>query len=113
MPHTFLDALAPPSLTKQVLTNQHFREAGEITGQPFDISETMREKIDGAGFTNVHERIYKNPMGSWPADRKLRELGRWTLLGFDVGLEGYVLATFTRVLKVSFSPVWMQQMLRP
>lgn len=77
---------------------QLFLEAGEITGQTFEISERMRGQIEEAGFTNVHEKVYKNPIGSWPADPKLKELGRWTQLGFDIGLEGYALATLTRVL---------------
>jgi hypothetical protein len=80
---------------------QLFREAGEITGQVFDVLGTMREDIEGAGFINIHERFYKDPIGSWPADPKLREVGKWTLLGLDLGLEGYALATLTRVLGVS------------
>ncbi|PSS22460.1 hypothetical protein M430DRAFT_65619 [Amorphotheca resinae ATCC 22711] len=75
-----------------------FREAGEITGQTFTIAETMKEEIENAGFVNVVEKVYKAPLGPWPADPKLQELGRWTLLGFDTGLEGFVLAILTRTL---------------
>ena len=77
---------------------QLFQEAGKITGQTFEISERMRGEIEEAGFTNIHEKLYKCPMGGWPADPKLKELGQWTQLGFDIGLEGYALATLTRVL---------------
>jgi hypothetical protein len=61
----------------------------------------MKRDIIAAGFENVVETLYKVPMGGWASDPKLRELGRWTLLGFDIGLEGHALATFTRVLGVS------------
>ena len=61
----------------------------------------MKQKITEAGFVNVVEQVYKTPLGGWPADAKLRELGQWALLGFDTGLEGYALATLTRVLGVS------------
>jgi hypothetical protein len=61
----------------------------------------MKSDIEQAGFVNVVERVLKIPLGGWAADRKLRELGRWALLGFDTGLEGYNLATLTRVMGVS------------
>ncbi len=62
----------------------------------------MKDKITEAGFVNVVEKVYKTPLGGWPADPKLRELGQWALLGFDIGLEGYALATLTRVLGVCY-----------
>jgi hypothetical protein len=61
----------------------------------------MKEEIENAGFVNVVEKVFKAPIGPWPADPKLQELGRWTLLGFDTGLEGFVLAILTRTLGVS------------
>ncbi|KUJ13013.1 S-adenosyl-L-methionine-dependent methyltransferase [Mollisia scopiformis] len=82
-----------------------FEEAGEITGQTFKIAEIMKEKIERAGFVNVVEKVFKAPMGGWPADPKLREIGQWTLLGFLSGLEGYALATLTRVLQWSVDEV--------
>ena len=80
---------------------QLFAEAGAITGQIFNVTDIMKQKILEAGFVNVVEQVYKTPLGGWPADAKLRELGQWALLGFDTGLEGYALATLTRVLGVS------------
>jgi hypothetical protein len=80
---------------------QLFTKVGEITGQSFRISDTMRDNIKEAGFVNVVEKVFKTPLGGWPADPKLKEIGRWTLLGFDIGLEGYVMAGLTRALKVS------------
>jgi hypothetical protein len=77
-------------------------EAGRRTGQSFRISDFMRQEIETAGFVNVVEKIYKTPIGGWAADPKLRELGQWALLGIDTGLEGYTLATLTRVMGVSY-----------
>lgn len=88
--------LAPDSPLRRF--SELYCEAGEITGQTFEIAEKMRGEIEKAGFTNIHEKVYKDPMGAWPADPKLRQLGQWTQLGFDIGLEGYALAPFTRVL---------------
>jgi len=50
------------------------------------------------GFVNVVERVFKVPIGGWPADPKLRELGQWTLLEFVTGIEGYAMALLTRVM---------------
>jgi hypothetical protein len=61
----------------------------------------MKGEIEAAGFTNVVETVIKTPLGGWPAGPKLRKLGQWALLGFDIGLEGYAMATLTRVLNVS------------
>lgn len=79
---------------------QLFKEASEITGQDFRIADFMAQHISEAGFINVAEKVLKTPLGGWPADQKLRELGQWALLAFDTGLEGYALATLTRVLEV-------------
>lgn len=59
---------------------QLFVEAGEITGQTFEISEQMKERIDRAGFVNVAEWTFKTPIGGWPADPKLKKLGQYALL---------------------------------
>jgi len=64
----------------------------------------MRRDIEAAGFTKITEKIFKDPMGTWPADARLRELGRWTLLSFDIGLEGYALAILTRSMGVCHLP---------
>jgi hypothetical protein len=61
----------------------------------------MKPMIAASGFENVTETVIKTPIGGWAADPKLRELGRWALLGFDIGLEGYAMATLTRVLNAS------------
>ncbi|KAH6719682.1 methyltransferas-like protein [Leptodontidium sp. MPI-SDFR-AT-0119] len=75
-----------------------FAQAGAINGQIFNVTDIMMPKIREAGFVNTVEQVFKVPLGGWPADVKLRELGQWALLGFDTGLEGYSLATLTRVL---------------
>lgn len=60
----------------------------------------MKQEIEKE-FVNVVETTYRVPIGGWPADPDLRELGKWALLGFDEGLEGNALAILTRVMGVS------------
>jgi hypothetical protein len=56
--------------------------------------------IPAAGFVNYHETVCKLPFGSWPADKKLKLLGRWILSSMDTAFEAYGLALFTRVLNM-------------
>lgn len=61
----------------------------------------MSSKIAQAGFVNLHEKTYKTPLGEWSSDPKLQELGKWNLLQFDVGLEGFCIQLLTNIMGVS------------
>jgi len=61
----------------------------------------MEDMIAATGFEKMEQKIIYTPLGRWHPDRKLRELGKWALLGFDIGLEGYAMATLTRHMGVS------------
>lgn len=100
-PHHLPQSLSP-SLPSHSSTNvpQLFEEAGKKTGCTFEISELMGDMISSAGFINRVDTTIKTPIGGWEQDPKLRELGLWAFLGFDRGLEGYTMATLTRVLGV-------------
>jgi hypothetical protein len=60
----------------------------------------MASDMTTAGFINLREETFKTPMGEWSSDPKLRELGRWNLLQFDVGLEGFAMQLLTREMGV-------------
>jgi len=61
----------------------------------------MKSGMEKAGFVNVVEKRFKVPYGDWPRDPKLKDVGRWSLLGLDLGIAGFIMATFTRHLGVS------------
>jgi hypothetical protein len=64
----------------------------------------MAGHIADAGFVDVVERRFKWPIGPWSSDSRLKEIGRWNLLNWEEGMEGWVIAPYTRVLGVSFDP---------
>ncbi|KAI9764329.1 MAG: hypothetical protein M1840_008547 [Geoglossum simile] len=68
-------------------------------GKKLNIAETYKDLITNAGFEDVQDDTYKNPLGTWPKDKRLKELGQWIALGTHEGLEPYSLALLTRVLK--------------
>lgn len=55
------------------------------------------------GFTDITEHKFLWPIGPWPRDSHLKELGRWGERNWVDGMEGWVMALFTRVLGVSLS----------
>ena len=61
-------------------------------------SAALKTKFENAGFTNVEVVNKKIPMGRWPEDQKLKEIGMWQLEAFLSGLEAFSLAIFCRCL---------------
>jgi len=52
-----------------------------------------------AGFSDVTHKSFKMPLGMWPQDKKLKEVGMCNLLQYLDGVDSFVMAPFTRVLK--------------
>jgi SAM-dependent methyltransferase len=59
-------------------------------------------KLEGwvrdAGFENVHHRLLPIPVGQWPKDKKLKEIGALDLIQFLDGAEAMTLRVLTTVL---------------
>jgi hypothetical protein len=62
----------------------------------------MKQYMLDAGFVDVEEQKFVWPIGAWPKDPKLKDLGRWGERNWADGLEGWVLALYTRILGVSY-----------
>ena len=69
------------------------------------ICENMTSLIQEAGFVDVVEKRFIWPIGPWSSDPKLKEVGRWNLLNWEEGMEGWVMALYTRQLKWSYDDV--------
>lgn len=76
-------------------------ECGRRLKKTFKIAEEMAGMISSAGFVDVVEKRFKWPIGPWSSDPRLKEIGRWNLLNWEEGMEGWVIAPYTRVLGVS------------
>lgn len=74
-------------------------EAATKLGNRMDIAPELLEITQKAGFPDATQRILKSPMGVWPKNSKLKEMGAVGREIFNVGgAESYGLALFTRVL---------------
>ncbi|KAH8145923.1 uncharacterized protein LAJ45_10065 [Morchella importuna] len=60
-----------------------------------------KEYLEGAGFIDITEEIRHMPVGPWPKDPHLKEIGHWALVNTETSFEAYGLALFTRVLGMS------------
>jgi hypothetical protein len=60
--------------------------------------KNMAEQMKTAGFINVTVQSFKMPVGPWPKDKRLREAGKFNLVGLDSGLTGLTLRVYTQIL---------------
>lgn len=75
-----------------------FREGGKIMDRPFFVRELQEEAFNKAGFVDQQKVIYKIPIGGWPKDPKLAEVGRFVKATLENDLEGYTLMMWQQVL---------------
>ncbi len=55
-------------------------EASVNLGCPLDTADSCKRLLEEAGFEDVVEKEYKWPMNRWPQDKKLREIGEFSIL---------------------------------
>jgi len=79
-----------------------FRKAGPLMGgQDFFLIEgdEFVKRLEEAGFGEVKTRVVKVPVGSWPADRKLKDIGGVNLFSMHRDVEAFALYVLTSILK--------------
>ncbi|SPO06578.1 uncharacterized protein DNG_09268 [Cephalotrichum gorgonifer] len=70
-----------------------FAEGGKRTGRSSTVLEdnTQQKAIQEAGFVDVQVFDYKGPLGTWPKDPVLKELGSLAQAAWEADIEGYIL----------------------
>ncbi|KAM5526678.1 Phosphoethanolamine N-methyltransferase 3-like protein 1 [Fusarium oxysporum f. sp. phaseoli] len=66
-----------------------YEEGGKKLGNPTFVHGLQRQAIEEAGFTGVKVTDYKFPIGDWPKDPKLAEIGQYVKATLENDLEGY------------------------
>lgn len=77
-----------------------FLEAGDRWGKTFQVIDEGRSKLIETGFKDVTTHKFKCPIGGWPKDPLLKEIGRFNRVDIEEGMEGYVMMLFTKYLGV-------------
>ncbi|RMJ18073.1 hypothetical protein CDV36_002248 [Fusarium kuroshium] len=67
-------------------------------GKPIDCAPMWKAKMIAAGFENVQEEIRKMPLGAWPKDPKLKEIGKFQAIQEAQAIESYTPQIFSAVL---------------
>lgn len=93
------DSIHPSSPLQQ--SNALAIECGQRFGKPMGIQTHIKGWITEAGFEDVVEEIFKWPLGDWPADPKLKDIGRWNAKMWNLGIEGWSLRLLTQTHGVS------------
>ncbi|KAF4342474.1 demethylmenaquinone methyltransferase [Fusarium beomiforme] len=84
-----------------------FEQVGETTGRTFDFTKgKLATMAKGAGFVSVTPQTHKVPVGRWPKEKKMKELGTFVGLGFSQALDGFIKLPLCEILK--WSPEEMQ-----
>jgi len=73
-------------------------EFSRATGKVFANRNTQQQMLD-AGFEDIVEKTFKIPLGPWSIDERYREIGKWFEHFWITGMQGWILAPATRVLK--------------
>ncbi|KAJ4299604.1 hypothetical protein N0V90_004850 [Kalmusia sp. IMI 367209] len=73
-------------------------EAAAKFGKVIKVGHTLKERLLSAGFVDVHEKIVKVPIGPWPKDPKMKEIGRYQREHMAIGIEPYTLGFLGKIL---------------
>lgn len=97
-----------PTYADQILTafSQSVLNAGETkTHMSFDVINSMHAELLASDFVDVHTQTFIWPIGPWPKDPYLKDLGRWGERNWCDGIEGWVMALYTRLLGWTYEEV--------
>ncbi|KAK5126839.1 hypothetical protein LTR08_004589 [Meristemomyces frigidus] len=75
---------------------QNFLDCAVRAGRSLATQTTMGSKIERAGFVNVHEQLFKCPIGSWPKNKTFKEAGRINFHHWSSGLDGWAMSLLTK-----------------
>ena len=81
--------------------NREFLRACRQTNMEPCPGPQLETWMKDAGLVDTHTRRFVWPVGTWAADKHLKEVGAWNYLQITEGLEGFIYALFTRQLGYS------------
>jgi len=75
--------------------------ASEMAERPINVVPHLKRMLTDAGFVDVHEKIYKIPINTWPRSNRLKRIGDMWRRCLDDGLSGFSYAFFHRCMGMS------------
>ncbi|KAM0548531.1 hypothetical protein ACHAPJ_009854 [Fusarium lateritium] len=79
---------------------QLFFECGRKTGRTWEIARDGRQEeyMREAGFTDLVTKSWKLPVGAWPQDKKLKQVGLYNGAFIDTSIDGFAIFPIGEVL---------------
>ncbi|KJZ72306.1 hypothetical protein HIM_08347 [Hirsutella minnesotensis 3608] len=74
------------------------RDACERIGRTVNPAPSFKRWAEETGFTRVEEKRFKLPVGDWPKDPRLKEIGAFLSVNISEGVEGFTAVLFRDVL---------------
>lgn len=91
-----LTLLSTPNRS-DLASQSEFHRIGRIQGREWDLKPHVQGFLEEASFQNIQATPYPLPIGTWPKDPNLKEIGKFFRVQLvDGAIEGYTLALFTR-----------------
>ena len=90
-------SLLPDSYIRQWCENQE-KGFATINTTLLMSGQWLKDWMEAAGFVNVVIREFKIPIGTWPADPKLREMGAFQLVAMLDGIQGLTVMAWVKFL---------------
>ncbi|KAH7310177.1 S-adenosyl-L-methionine-dependent methyltransferase [Rhexocercosporidium sp. MPI-PUGE-AT-0058] len=72
--------------------------ACDSIGRLLDPGPLLKGWVEDAGFEYITQNIIPLPVGIWPKDKKMKEIGAFMTLQYTEGVEAFTLAPFTGIL---------------
>ncbi|KPM41478.1 hypothetical protein AK830_g5067 [Neonectria ditissima] len=89
-------SLAPENPMAQLM--DYLSTACDKIGRTLDPAPFFFQWAEEAGFTQLKEERFKLPVGTWPKDARLKEIGTLMGVNFYQGVGAFTAALFTEVL---------------
>lgn len=89
--------------------NHDFASAAQKVGRTVQPGPQLENWVREAGFEDVYHEKVPLPLGIWPKNKKLKDIGAFNLVQLKDGLEGFSLRLFTHAL--GWAPEELQDLL--
>ncbi|KAF5010606.1 hypothetical protein FDECE_3237 [Fusarium decemcellulare] len=76
-----------------------FQEGGKALGRPFFVHDLQEQGFREAGFEDIQVIDHKLPVGGWPKDAKLAQVGQFVRAALENDLEGLTLMMWHDLLQ--------------
>ncbi|PGH13947.1 hypothetical protein AJ79_03362 [Helicocarpus griseus UAMH5409] len=73
-------------------------EACDKAGRELNPGPKLEQWVKDAGFVNVNHRILKLPVGTWPKDKQLKQIGAFMTMQYTEGIDAVTNVPFTQSL---------------